>query len=68
MPQKTGGKNLQLSGGKAGSKSYFRDLGEEETITVGFDGTTEIDGGVDAEAVAFIKAKKKFETLQRAKK
>ena len=48
--------------------TMFRDLGEDETYVAALDGSNDIEGGVDAEAVSFIRAKKKFEALQRAKR
>ncbi len=46
----------------------FRDMADDETFVAALDGSNEIEGGVDSEAVAFIRAKKKFENLQRAKR
>jgi hypothetical protein len=48
--------------------TLFRDLGEDDTYVGGLEGSNEIEGGVDVEAVSFIRAKKKFEQLQRAKR
>lgn len=46
----------------------FRDTADEDTYEGAIDGINEIEGGVDSEAIAFIKAKKRFENLQRAKR